>query len=404
MIFGLALIPILGLSGGAVDLAHRSDVRVQVQTAADSAALAAARVVQTGQLSTEERWRTTRAEARKAARNVLRSGLVGVADIADRDLDIQIRKTGVQIAANVDVPTSFLKIIGIDGLAADAYSEVQLPDPIQVEIAMVLDYSGSMAENDKYVRMTDAATDFIDKIAVERGERTKIAIVPFSDYVYAAVPAGHIRGTRSSEARQMRTACLINRDYPYAATDERPRNGVDGSRWPQADPGNAKCQAYAAGNLQVRDLSNDFVGLSSALESMRPTNLTNISLATEMGFHVLSPGAPFETARDFNEKNLEKVLILLTDGMQTMDAMGPGGAVSTEAADEVTAETCDNMADSRIRVFTIAYDIEEERVRDLLSGCASAAENYHEATGAADISGVFEAIYQQIAESVWLSK
>jgi hypothetical protein len=119
---------------------------------------------------------------------------------------------------------------------------------------------------------------------------------------------------------------------------------------------------------------------------------------------VLSPGAPFETARDFKEKNLEKVLILLTDGMQTMEAMGPSGDISTEAADEVTAELCDNMTDSRIRVFTIAYDIEEERVRELLSGCASTPANFHEATGAEDISGVFEAIYQQIADSVWLSK
>jgi hypothetical protein len=71
-------------------------------------------------------------------------------------------------SANVEVGTSFLSVIGIDALAAPGFAEVNIPEMLLVEIAMVLDYSGSMREYNKYVRMTSAAQAFIDAL---RGSR-----------------------------------------------------------------------------------------------------------------------------------------------------------------------------------------------------------------------------------------
>jgi hypothetical protein len=84
--------------------------------------------------------------------------------------------------------------------------------------------------------------------------------------------------------------------------------------------------------------------------------------------------------------------------------MGPGSAVSTLAADESTAEVCTNAKAEGIRIFTIAYDIDEERVRTLLSGCASSATSYFEPAGVASIDDVFDEIFSMITESAWLSK
>jgi hypothetical protein len=213
-----------------------------------------------------------------------------------------------------------------------------------------------------------------------------------------------IRGTAADDANVPMTTCLLNRDYPYSAGDSTPSSSIDESRWPQVDLSDPKCQAYADGNLAVRDLTNDFSSLTEALADMRPTGLTNIALASEMGLHVLAPNRPFETARDFSEDNLEKVLILLTDGMQTVSAMGPSGNVSTLDADETTAEVCEAAKAEGIRLFTIAYDIDEQRIRDLLSGCASSPASYFEPAGVSGIDDVFEEIYAQIAESAWLSR
>lgn len=403
ILFGLAVVPILALSGGALDFTQRGRIRTEIQSASDAAALAAARMLQEGQTADKVRWGKLKGQARKTARDVYdasvaRSGAKKTAP------DIFIDDEIVRVSADVAVPTSFLAVIGISSLPAKAMAEVEVPDPITVEIAFVLDYSGSMAKNEKYARMTTAATGFIQKVADTRAERTKIAVVPFSEFVYATVPAGNVQGTANKDAKTARTTCLKNRGYPYSATNDEPRSGVVESKWPEADPGGAECTPYAANSLKTLDLTSDFPAVTTALAGMRPTQLTNVALGAEMGWHVLSPGEPFDSARPYSDPLARKILILLTDGVQTVSAEGPGGSVSRVAADQTTAELCDRMTDAGIRVFTVAYDIMEERVRDLLSGCASEKANYHEAQGADDVSRVFESIYGQITESVWLRK
>lgn len=404
IIFGLAIVPLVALGGGAVDFSRRADVRVEMQNAADSAAIAAARVLQSGEMTRDEDREALEDRAEAAARALFNAALANSSVDGEISPDVRFADGRVAVSASTSIDTAFLTVIGMDELPATVTSEVDLPPPILVEIAMVLDYSKSMEDDDKYLRMTDAATTFVNRAARDRGDRTQIGIVPFSEYVYADMRGSHIRDTSPVDANLTMSACLLNRDYPYAATDEAPFPAVPASRWQQADPASAGCQAYDAGNLKVRDLSDDFRGVAEALAGMRPTGLTNIALATEIGFHMLSPEQPFDQARPFSDANLEKVMIVLTDGVQTVSAFGPGGETSTVAADAVTAEVCDNAAAAGIEVFTIAYDIRDERVRSLLADCATGVDNYFEPDDAADIAAVFDAIYSQIAESVWVSR
>jgi Mg-chelatase subunit ChlD len=406
MIFGLAVIPLLALGGGAVDFASRARVRGELQSAADTAALAAARMVQTAQMTRdgdwEENWDKLKERAERTARNLLAAGIKGAKGTPDFDIDIS--EEGVTIAAHYEMKTSFLGVIGMNTLPAESLSSVKLPDPILVEIALVLDYSGSMNDNDKYVRMTAAAQDFITKVGSDRGDRTKVGIVPFSEYVLATVPGGMLRGTPAPDANTPMTACLLNRGYPYSAGDTTPVTTIAESRWAYVALSEPKCQGYDDGNLAVRDLTNDFSSVKDALSDMRPTGLTNISLASEMGFHMLAPNRPFETAQEFTDPDLRKIMILLTDGMQTVPAEGPSGNVSTLDADETTAEVCANAKAEDIIIFTIAYDISTQRIRDLLRGCASGDGGYFEPAGVSGIDDVFDEIFSRISESAWLSE
>jgi Flp pilus assembly protein TadG len=404
MIFGLAVIPLIALSGGAVDLSTRTNVRAGIQSASDAAALAAARTLQAGQRLDGQSREELEATARANAQQMFRASMVGFANVSNTEPVIEIVGGRVRVTADVDVRTSFLGLVGIDHLATGGLAEVNVPDPMSVEIALVLDYSGSMAENNKYARMTTAAKTFIGKVAADRTTNTKIGIVPFSDYVYATLPGSNIRDTNYMQANHSTTACLLNRDYPYSASADEPHDAIAASQWPQADPDSSRCQAYSSGGLRMRDLTNDFAGLSTALDGMRPLGYTNIALAAEMGWHLLTPEAPFDTAQPPSEATLRKVMILLTDGVQTVQAGGPGGGYSTVAADETTAELCENADDAGILIFTIAYDISEDRVRDLLSGCASSADAFHEAQDETQIGAVFEEIFAQLTESVWLSR
>ena len=155
--------------------------------------------------------------------------------------------------------------------------------------------------------------------------------------------------------------------------------------------------------MTVRDLTSDFDALDNALAGMEPAGLTNIALAAEMGWHLLTPDAPFDTALPYSDMHVQKIMILLTDGMQTVSAEGPGGT-STLAADDVTAEVCEGAKAEGVRIYTIAFDIDETRIQDLLRGCASSVGNYYDARESADIGGVFDSIFAQISESVWLSR
>lgn len=399
VLFGLAALPLIALSGGAVDFSHRADTRTKLQNATDTAALAAARAVQASQAEGNKKWGKVKKEAEDIAAKIFAAS---VTSAPGEEPKIQVKKDSVIVSAKTDVPTSFLGVLGIKQLAAAANSEVGIPGLIEVEIALVLDYSKSMEANDKYIRMTAAAQKFIEKTAKDRGERTKIGIVPFSEYVYASVSGAHVRGTPPAQANSPVAACLMNRDYPYSATTDEPKKSVDASRWPAADPASAQCMSYPANSLGMHDLTSDFTTLTDALSKMRPVGWTNIALGAEMGWHMLTSEPPFSEAT--NDKDARKILILLTDGVQTIAAAGPSGEVSTLAADQTTAELCQNAKAAKVQVFTIAYDIADPRVRGLLAGCASDTASYHEPKEAGDISAVFQAIFDQIAQSVWLRR
>jgi Flp pilus assembly protein TadG len=416
IIFGLAAVPLIALGGGIVDFAHRAQIRGELQSAADTAAIAAARVVQLAELGREEDQDAVNAKAVEAATRILNAALATFGGMEAAVFDVDVGGEVISISADLDVPTSFLGVIGINQLKAKASAEVNLPDPIVVEVAMVLDYSGSMLDDDKYVRMTAAGRDFIAKVDKDRGETSQIGIVPFSEYVYTPIATSNIRDTGSGYydhgddgggwggwggGSGTVTTCLLNRDYPYSATDQTPSSGMPASQWPQGD--DTKCDEYGDANLRVRDLTDEFSGLADALSAMQPVGLTNISLGMEMGWHLLTPPSPFQTARDFSDEHVQKIIILLTDGRQTVPAMGPGGDVSTDAANETTAELCDGAKAEGIRIFSIAYDVDDPVVEALLLNCASGDQAYFDAS-VSEISDVFEEIYSQISESVWLSR
>jgi hypothetical protein len=218
------------------------------------------------------------------------------------------------------------------------------------------------------------------------------------------MPGRYLRNTDIEDANTPLTVCLLNRDYPYSATEEAPYTGNDASQWRFIEASEAACEQYDDGGLRVRDLTSDFDELDSALAGMEPVGLTNIALATEIGWHMLSPDAPLETARPYTDEDLQKILIVLTDGMQTVSALGPSGDTSTLAADDVTAEICENAKAAGVRIFTIAFDIDTTRIQELLSNCATDPANYFDARESSDISSVFDNIYAQISESAWLSK
>ena len=107
ILFGLALVPLIGLGGGAVDFAHRANVRADLQTSSDAAALAVARSLQSSQLLPgDEGWEEAKAKA-IAIGNSMFDADFAVEGIEGRP-DFIIDGTKVRVDASVGVKTSFL--------------------------------------------------------------------------------------------------------------------------------------------------------------------------------------------------------------------------------------------------------------------------------------------------------
>ncbi|MBZ8132659.1 pilus assembly protein [Afifella sp. IM 167] len=425
ILFALALIPLLGLAAGAVDFSRLNTMKAGVQHAADAAAIAGAKAA-----------RLEGVDAIETARqsywaNVARLGISTAPEPA-----ITLGEGRITVTADDALPSSLLQVVGIPSLSYHALAAANIPGTANAEIVMVLDYSTSMQTSGKWGRMKDAAESFLAAFEENPDADAKIGFVPFSEFVYAPVSGRYLRGLASADWANDYLACTYNRDYPYSVEDAEPNPVQEASRWAfsnyrladgeedtppgqiewltEAEPGSeaeakAKlCENYDKFQLVLQELTDDYGILRTQLGKMKPIpngGLTNISLASEMGWHVLTDVPPYEegVAADSAEgKRTKKVMILLTDGEQTVPVQGPGGDVSVEAADIVTQEVCTNVKADGIEIFTIAYDLEPGPATDLLVNCASSEKNFYATGATGDLKGVFQDIFDQIAERIRL--
>jgi Mg-chelatase subunit ChlD len=135
-------------------------------------------------------------------------------------------------------------------------------------------------------------------------------------------------------------------------------------------------------------LSHDWIALNDKIDTMTPSGNTNVTIGLAWGFQLLSPVAPFNAPEA--DPNLDKVIIILTDGQNTENRW----STSTSSIDARTQKACNNIKAANMRVYTV-------RVIDgnasLLKNCASKTDMYYNVNEASQLSGVFSAIAQNLA-------
>lgn len=109
---------------------------------------------------------------------------------------------------------------------------------------------------------------------------------------------------------------------------------------------------------------------------------------------------------NYNTPNMDKVAIILSDGMNCCDGFRPNAPKDYSLImDEKMLEVCEKMKDLGIRVYTIAFNIKMNRAKQVLQQCARMSNNgqpqqnrqhYFDATGGDELNVVFA----QIADSL----
>jgi Flp pilus assembly protein TadG len=398
ILYALSAVPIFVAAGSAIDYVRYIANTTELQAALDSAALAAA--------ATPEVTDTERLALAEATfmRNLEGGDLAGEA--ITRSFDIE--DDTVVAAADMDLATSLMQFAGIKAMKLSVGAEVAVPSDKKAEIALVLDYSGSMNETIaggvKYVAMRNAAKDLISDLEAANPDKVKFALVPFSHHVYGTLPKSYILGTTGSGNW---TGCTQDRKYPYNLTDDTPTSD-NNTKWgqPQAPVHiSSGCSGYVSNNLTMRPLTNDFTSLKSQLDIMTPYAWTHIALGVEFGFHMLSDNAPFSEGVSYDDDETEKFMVVLTDGYQTEPAFGPG-ATRTVSQGESNLETlCANAKAKGITMITIAYDLDDTATRNRLKSCATDPDsNFFVATDTAAVASAFDNIKTIITAEVFISK
>ncbi len=391
ILLAIAALPLFMGAGAAIDFVRAMRAQTEMQAAADSAALATAR------LDTDD------PEERKAAGVTYFQSNFQIAGFGSIVPDVAVDADKVVVTATLNYPTSFMGLAGITALEIGSLAEVELAKEDNIEIVLVLDYSGSMLKNDKYIRMRDAATKMIEQLAGNAKDSTvKFGLVPFSAMVRTSMSKAYV--TQPS-ATAIWTGCTQDRKYPYNVGVSTP-TADDDTKWGFIDNYGSEnaapkydCAKYQSNKLDILPLTADAAAVKTKLAAMSPVGNTNIPLGTEFGWNLLDPAEPFTEGAAYTDETTKKFLVLLTDGVQTSRHWGPKGNRSVDNGNDNLVETCTNMSATGITTFAIAFDITAAAITNLLKACAPGNYFESDSSGAA-IDAVFKAITDRIEQSM----
>ncbi len=171
IMFAVSLMAMLAASGLALDVTDMHNRKSTLQSASDAAVLAAA-------VSDE----TNIQRLKKIAETAFESNFVLEADESIKEFDLNLSEDE-ELSLNVQLekPTLMMGIAGFDAVDVKVQSATLLANSTPLDIAFVLDRTGSMAGQNMSGLINASRELITDLDASERDIR--IAVIPFSDYV-----------------------------------------------------------------------------------------------------------------------------------------------------------------------------------------------------------------------------
>lgn len=341
VIFGITLVPLLLAAGAAIDTARAYYVKTRLGYALDAAGLAVGS--STG----------TETELKAIADKFFKANYPDAVLGHHVSLDTVVTSRTVSMTATRSVDTLFMRLAGYD--AIDVRNSIEVTREIKgLEVALVLDNTGSMATNNKIGALRTSATDLVNILFGDNAapEKLKIGIVPFVSSVNIGTAyASAVDFTGTTFTATTWKGCVIERAYPHSIQDT---SIVAGGKWkayewpkePRFRTGStstsSSCvnRANSAGTgwssidntpsttsgpnkacpQPVRQLTNAKAALLNDISTMTPWDgvgtMNHVGLG--WGIRVLSDGDPFHVALPYGTEGYNKAIVLMTDGVNTL--------------------------------------------------------------------------------------
>lgn len=396
--FALLTLPLVGLVGAGVDYSHAISIRVELQAALDSTALMlskSAATLNNGQLQ-------------KAAGNYF-NGVFNRPEAQNVSISATYTTTNgqqVTVDGNASVKTYFMQVLGYNTINVAGTSTATWGIS-NLQVALVLDNTGSMAQANKMPALKTASHQLLSQLqqASSTPGAIQVAIVPFTTDVnvgtgnsgaswlkwsYSGVGLFGATMTYSFTAANW-SGCVVDRDQDYDIQNTAPTVS-SATQFPTDNP-------LLGCPPQIMPLGYDWTAMNSMIDTMTPLGETDLTIGMVWGWQALTQGVPLNAPTP--PPNTTKAIVFMTDGLNTANRwnntlLGSGTVANIDAR---TALVCTNIKAQGIVVYTIQVDTGgESPASTLLQNCATDVGKWFYLKNANDLVTVFSQIGTQLSQ------
>lgn len=213
IVFATALVPLIAGGGFAIDYIRASSVRAQLQATTDAAAMA-------GAVSRDQ----TDAGRTQAAENSFDANVIDIKHGATAGRTATPATGTITVTATASVPTTFMRLFNMNAITVNATSTVASGGK-KLELAIVLDTTGSMNFDGKLDNLKSALPTILDIVMPPGNTDTRVALVPFATYVnVGATNTALLTGRVSPYTTNQ---CVLERKNGARPNEDPPTSGSD---------------------------------------------------------------------------------------------------------------------------------------------------------------------------------
>ncbi len=422
VLFAIAAVPIIAFVGAAIDYTRANSARSSMQAALDSTALMLGKDLTDGTITPAQVSAKATAYFNALYTNTdAKSVVVGATYTAATGSGSTVLLSGSGI-----INTDFMRVAGFPTLGFDTTSTAGWGN-VRMRVAMVLDNTGSMAQDGKMPALQTAAKALIDQLSalVKNPGDVYISVVPFAKDVnfgtsyanqtymdwsswdttngtlgscskstYTSKSTCELNSKVWTPDRSKWTGCVTDRTQDYDIQNTAPTAGNAPTMVVPEEyvSGSTKyCKTGSSTYLEpVVPLTTDWAGLKAAIGSMMPTGNTNQSIGLAWGWLTLGAGAPFNAAAKDPNYTYKEAIILLSDGLNTQNRWSSNAA----QIDARQALLCANAKKANITIYTIQLNTGTpgDPTSTVLQNCASGVDKFYLVKSANQTLTVFNSI------------
>ncbi len=416
MTFALASSVIMMGAGLAVDFSQTLNVKTNLRAALDSALLSTAREISRGKVSEKD----AKAKVEQFLAANLNAGRVNPAATSLSSFKLNPATNAISATATTNYKIYFpvfrtapTQVISVK--SAVAYAERA------VEVSMVLDVTGSMNEAPGGIKKIDelksaaksAVAEFIDN----GSGNTRVAIIPYSFGVNVGSFKTYVKDLAGSPAKD---ACSTERRGPHMFTDAGPVTAAptraDTINYTDSK-GTSSVPLYCP-STALQPLTKDSKKLNAMIDTLKAVGGTAGQIGLQWGWYMLSPNwsgvlPAVSEPVVYGAPNVDKYLILMTDGLYNSEASGLSSAsVGTYPgismlSGRLAMTYCNAIKAKKIKLFTIGFRLKEignavqqKEATKMLTDCATTPSGgevtFFNAQNGAQLTAAFKEIAKRV--------